>query len=92
MSSLWFKAKKYGWGWTPVTWQGWFAVFIYVGCVMRFAFIVDERAHSASDFLMNFFLLAAIPTLLLIWLCYEKGEKPHWSWGDSSRDETKKDP
>lgn len=22
-SRLWFKAKRFGWGWVPVTWEGW---------------------------------------------------------------------
>ncbi len=28
----WFKAKNYGWGWYPATWQGWLilAGFIYL--------------------------------------------------------------
>lgn len=82
MAKLWFRAKKYGWGWTPATWQGWFSVIVYVAVIVRFAFILNEREHSGSDFLMNFVLFAAIPTLLLTWLCHEKGEKPHWSWGE----------
>ena len=24
--NLWFRRKKYGWGWTPSTWQGWTVV------------------------------------------------------------------
>ncbi|HYC83050.1 MAG TPA: hypothetical protein VEB60_00680, partial [Candidatus Paceibacterota bacterium] len=31
---LWFKRKLYGWGWTPVTWQGWLAVLAYAGLVI----------------------------------------------------------
>jgi hypothetical protein len=81
---LWFKAKRYGWGWTPVTWQGWVAVLVYVAILIRFGTILDAREHSVSDFLMNFVFYAGIPTLLLIWLCYEKGEKPHWSWGEDN--------
>lgn len=27
---LWFKRKTYGWGWTPVAWQGWLVIVLYV--------------------------------------------------------------
>jgi len=26
---LWFKAKRYGWGWTPACWQGWLVLGVY---------------------------------------------------------------
>ena len=28
---LWFRAKSYGWGWTPITWQGW---AVLLGCLL----------------------------------------------------------
>jgi hypothetical protein len=58
---LWFKAKRYGWGWTPVTWQGWVAVLVYVAILIRFGTILDAREHSVSDFLLNFVFYAGIP-------------------------------
>lgn len=27
---MWFRAKRYGWGWRPVTWQGWAVVAVWV--------------------------------------------------------------
>ncbi len=27
---LWFKRRRYGLGWTPVTWQGWTVVVVVV--------------------------------------------------------------
>ena len=29
-NGYWFKRKLYGWGWTPVKWQGWLVIFIWV--------------------------------------------------------------
>ena len=26
----WFKRKIYGWGWTPVKWQGWVTILVFV--------------------------------------------------------------
>lgn len=28
MSKPWFRPKKFGYGWTPVTWQGWVVTII----------------------------------------------------------------
>jgi hypothetical protein len=28
---LWFRAKRYGWGWTPTSWQGWLVMFTCLG-------------------------------------------------------------
>ena len=33
----WFKAKLYGWGWTPVTWQGFSVTLGYIALVFLFA-------------------------------------------------------
>ena len=30
MTQLWFKAKKYGYGWYPATWQGWLVILVYL--------------------------------------------------------------
>jgi hypothetical protein len=30
MSRFWFVPKRYGWGATPVTWQGWVATLVFV--------------------------------------------------------------
>ncbi len=76
----WFKAKFYGWGWTPAKWQGWVSVLVYVLVVVALAFSV--RPHHGDDVVIfNFLLLILILTVALIVLCYWKGEKPRWRWG-----------
>lgn len=77
----WFKAKIYGWGWTPVKWQGWLVIFIFILLIVLNAFRIDTNSHSASDTLVNFLPQTAILVLILIYICHKKGEKPHWSWG-----------
>jgi len=68
--AIWFKAKTYGYGWTPVTWQGWLVVLAYI----------------AFNFLMALNLVTLIPgvifsTIFLLHICKEKGEPLHWRWG-----------
>jgi hypothetical protein len=83
----WFKAKLYGWGWMPATWQGWLVILVYVVFVVFFAFTLDENSPSqevAFAFILPVFLLTAT----LIRICYKKGEKPRWSWGLPGKDKS----
>ncbi len=66
--NLWFKRKIYGWGWTPVKWQGWIVILAYI-------FIIIATIPRED------FLSIIIATILLIFICYKKGEKPRWQWG-----------
>jgi uncharacterized membrane protein YhaH (DUF805 family) len=77
---LWFKAKQYGWGWYPITWQGWIitlAFILFVTC-MATIFLTKGR-------LMEYFLSLIISMVILIIICYLKGEKPEWRWGEKKR-------
>lgn len=66
---LWFRAKYYGWGWYPVTWEGWVVLLTYI------LYVVDRSAESKKLFEIFF------ATILLIIICYLTGEKPRWRWG-----------
>lgn len=76
----WFKAKLYGWGWTPVTWQGWLVIASYVGVLVLLSHFLNE-ALLPRDVLMRFILPVVFCTIVLLCICYKKGEKPHWQWG-----------
>ncbi len=78
-NKLWFKAKMYGWGWTPVSWEGWVVLLLYVvGMILQFR-TIDAISHSGSDTLINFAIPFIINTIFLLIICYCRGEKPKWS-------------
>ena len=81
MKKHWFKAKNYGWGWAPATWQGWLILGLFVLIVVKVFFEIDARSHSVSDTLMNFVPRLVSFTAILIFICYKTGEKPEWRWG-----------
>ncbi len=66
---LWFKAKNFGWGWYPSTWEGWIVLLIYI------LYVVNRSIESKKNFEIFF------ATILLIIICYMTGEKPEWRWG-----------
>ncbi|HEY1037120.1 MAG TPA: hypothetical protein VGE62_00895 [Candidatus Paceibacterota bacterium] len=80
---IWFARKTYGWGWTPVTWQGWAAVALYVLIVAAAALSVGPES-SPAEFAFTFFLPIVLSTIALIRIGYKKGESPRWQWGKSN--------
>jgi hypothetical protein len=72
----WFPAKRYGFGWgAPITWQGWavlvsWLIVFFSG--VRFFAVRHSRLHIA---------FAAGMVILLLIICYRKGEPPRWRWG-----------
>jgi len=80
----WFKAKLYGWGWTPAQWQGWCVVLVYVLLILTLVMTresdIPGDPMSGSNFL-TFALPIIILTIIFITIAYKKGEKPRWQWG-----------
>jgi hypothetical protein len=72
---IWFKAKQYGWGWYPCTWQGWGVLFAWV---ILFILSIKQMDPEFPYNLISIFIFTAV----LIYICYKKGEKPAWHWGN----------
>ena len=88
----WFKRKLYGWGWTPVKWQGWavilgaVAVIIWNGINFAKAVKAGGSQNPTDAMLIWFFIRTAVIVAVLIMICYKKGEKPRWQWGIPKKD------
>ncbi|MEN9337738.1 MAG: hypothetical protein RIQ41_52 [Candidatus Parcubacteria bacterium] len=78
---LWFRAKTYGWGWTPCSWEGWLAILIFVLFQVWNFLRLDEVSHSASDTLRPFVIQSLLAVVVLIGVAYYRGEKPGRRWG-----------
>lgn len=80
----WFKRKIWGWGYTPVKWQGWFLTVLYLVLVAAILFTREAAVVGDPDSGSNF-LVFGLPLFLLtcsfIYIVYKKGEKPRWQWG-----------
>ena len=44
----WFKRKPFGWGWTPVTWQGWTASSIAVALIVLISIHSSEETQAVT--------------------------------------------
>jgi hypothetical protein len=80
---IWFKAKTYGWGWgAPASWEGWVVFLIFIAFNVKVFWLIDSASHSGSDTLMNFILPFVLSIVILFIICYLKGEKLGWRWGN----------
>jgi hypothetical protein len=83
MTRYWFKPKRYGYGATPVTWQGWcaIAVFVLVMIVFNGALRLTEKHYWALAVLFTFDAIA-VAAFVVICKRRTKGEW-RWRWGDN---------
>lgn len=89
MSKLWFKRKTYGWGWVPVSWEGWMILVVYIAFMWSITRKITAQTYAENYSIGGFMLSVLIATVLLIVVCYLKGEKPKWMWG-KKKDGTEK--
>ncbi len=61
----WFKRQIWGWGWVPVTWQGWAVVGLWLAAVAFFSATLDENSPP-REVAFTFVLPILFLTILLI--------------------------
>jgi nitrate reductase gamma subunit len=79
IKKLWFKAKPYGYGWYPSTWQGFLIILISVSVFMFFWIDIIQGKNifiGSAAIIANF--------IILFLVCYARGEKPRWRWGKNT--------
>lgn len=77
----WFRAKRFGWGWYPATWEGWAIMIAWLAIVL---FIVSHTVYlleKTPTFIYSYTIEMVLLIAPLIFVCYLTGEKPYWSWG-----------
>lgn len=86
MSRYWFRPKTYGYGATPVTWEGWAVTF---GTALAMAAVsVALRMTSKSDWALAALVAFDVVALgaLLVVSCRKTDGELRWRWGQR-RDE-----
>ena len=76
--AYWFPAKRYGWGWgLPSMWQGWVVLALYALLVALGVVLFPPRREPVA-----FVAYVVALTVLLMAICWLKGEPPRWRWGE----------
>ncbi len=85
----WFKAKDYGYGWVPQTFEGWLTTIIYIALVTILTIIFTNRI---TDPLFDqwvstgiYFFLLGVFTISFLIIAYKTGEKLSWRWGKKKK-------
>lgn len=89
----WFKRRRYGWGWIPVTWQGWLSLLalIVVAVTETYLILPTKPEQPTVGQLGLCFTLLLVNVAVLIGVCQAKGPAPRWRWGKKSDDNPEED-
>ncbi len=83
-NKYWFKPKRYGYGFTPVTWEGWLATLILVVLIFVSAYIngfFTSQIENKGEF--RFLLDVLVLTTLFSLISKNKvRDKLGWRWGN----------
>jgi hypothetical protein len=82
---LWFRAKTYGWGWTPASIEGWLVLGLFVVGIAADVAMYTHRLHSGVGVraaTIWFLVWVAVLSAALIAVGWMTGERPRWHWGD----------
>ena len=86
------KRRRYGWGWIPVTWQGWAIIFLQVAIIFIAAMDLPTKPiQPTADQLLRFFVLLGIAFANLLLIGLQVGPVPRWRWGKKDSDNPDED-
>jgi hypothetical protein len=81
MSEYWFRPKRYGYGATPVTWQGWVLTVVPGLIVVALVVIAAGGLTSIVSFLV-WTIVAIVVTAVTTVVSYQKTDGEwRWRWG-----------
>jgi amino acid permease len=79
LNKYWFKPKKYGYGATPSTWEGYIATLLFVVIIFlitKYTIIEDDNVSRFIGLLGSFILVFIYITII------KTKEKWKWRWGN----------
>ncbi|MCF7871644.1 hypothetical protein K9L97_01295 [Candidatus Woesearchaeota archaeon] len=74
MRKHWFKRKLYGYGWYPVSKEGWVVTIVAVLLIIVFSKLIEVDSLAGIIYLV-------LTVVALVTICMLTGEKAKWSWG-----------
>lgn len=88
----WFKRRRYGYGWVPVTWQGWLTLGVLLVVVLGGAWVVKDAPQGELSDEVAIYLAAVLASVLvLLFISNKKGPSLRWRWGETDQDDPDED-
>lgn len=91
-TDYWFKTRPYGYGWVPVTKQGFWVIISFILFVIAGSFVLEFASSQNIDLFLTLYfvgLILAVAALLII--VRKHGPKTRWRWGRSDKDNPDED-
>jgi len=84
MQKYWFKPKKYGYGFSPISWEGWLLTIVLLGLVLILAYINDMFLPNIKlkNGLRFFFDISVVLLLFGIIFRDRTDGDIKWRWGN----------
>ena len=85
--TAWFKPKTYGYGATPVNWQGWAATMAFVAVIvgvapLLLAWQADPLTGPSAWQIAAWLVATVVLAAVFIWLAHAKTDGQWaWRWG-----------
>lgn len=81
------KRRRYGYGWTPTSWQAWALIGAQLVIIFTAAFALPAKpAQPSADELIRFAIICGLAVTTIILLGYTLGPNPKWRWGKKPSD------
>ena len=82
VGEFWFQPKAFGFGATPVTWEGWAVVAAYVAIVAAITFLLMVRRRNGLRAWTSWAVAIVIATSALTLVSWSKTDGSwQWRWG-----------
>ena len=83
MDKPWFRPKRFGYGATPVSWQGWLIIALFVAGLVADVTLVPTLFAVRETRRVVSIAGAAVLVAALLWVTLAKGAGPwRWRWGE----------
>jgi isoprenylcysteine carboxyl methyltransferase (ICMT) family protein YpbQ len=83
VTRFWFKPKSYGYGATPVTWEGWAVVVAHVAVVLSCIAVLAVRDQTFFTWLSTIALIIVATSVMVLVSLQKTDGNWRWRWGDS---------
>jgi len=84
MTKIWFKARRYGWGWTPASVEGWIVTLVLVLLLLASTVIFIRAVQAGAEprlATLLFLVATALISSVAVVIALVTGEPPRWRWG-----------
>ena len=79
MSKYWFRPKTYGYGATPVTWEGWAVIGAAVIVIAAAALLILSYGDRSPSAYIAFFAVEAL-VIASLWIVCRRKTDGEWRW------------